>query len=147
MKTLTTEELRKRLDSGPTALFDVRGDLEYEEGHIPGALTAPLGSLTFRVASVMNPDSFVAVYGEDAQSGLAAEAVERLENLRMRNVYCYEAGIEGWRAAGLPVVPSVHPKVVARGPVIECRPLVVDRDRAYGGAFKGKPTAVEGAGG
>ncbi len=147
MKTVSTEELQVRLEQGPVALFDVRGDVEYEAEHIPGALTAPLGSLTFRVASVMNHESFVVVYGEGSGVDLASEAVERLEGLGMTNVHRYADGLEGWRAAGLPVVPSVHPKVVARGPVIECRPLVVDRDRAYGGAFRGKPTAVEGAGG
>ena len=50
MKTLTTTELRDRLASGPLALFDVRGDIEFEKGHIPGAKTAPLGSLVFGCA-------------------------------------------------------------------------------------------------
>jgi hypothetical protein len=53
----------------------------------------------------------------------------------------------GWRAAGLPVVESVHPKIIARGPVHECRPLVIDRETAYGGAFKTDPADVAGAGG
>lgn len=147
MKTMTTEELQKRLDSGPLALFDVRGDLEYEKGHIPSAKTAPLGSLVFRVASVMNPDTQIVVYSGGGECRLAAEAVNRLENLRLRNVYCYEEGFEGWRAAGLSTISSPKAKVHARGPVIECRPLIVDRERAYNGAFKGKPSDVEGAGG
>lgn len=146
MNNVTTEELHERLGAGPVALFDVRGDIEYELGHIPGALTAPLGSLVFRVARVMNPDSYVAVYST-GRDGLDAEAVERLENLGMTNIHIYRPGTEGWQAAGFPIVPSVDPKVVARGPVIECRPLVVDRENAYGGAFRGKPVDVEGAGG
>jgi rhodanese-related sulfurtransferase len=147
MKTLTTQELNTRLESGPVALFDVRGDVEFEKGHIPGAKTAPLGSLVFRIASVMKRDSFVVVYSGGGGCGLAAEAAERLENLGLRNVHCYEPGLEGWREAGHPVVPSEHAKVHARGPVIECRPLVVDRENAYGGAFKGNPEDVAGAGG
>ena len=39
MKTITTEELQKRLEAGPVPLFDVRGDVEYEKGHIPGLIT------------------------------------------------------------------------------------------------------------
>jgi len=124
MNTLTTEELSKRLESGPLPLFDVRGDVEYEKGHIPGAKTAPLGSLVFRVACVMNPDSD-----------------------RLRSVYCYEGGLRGWRAAGLSVVPSPSVRVHTQGPVIECRPLIVDRETAYGGAFREEPADVEGAGG
>jgi rhodanese-related sulfurtransferase len=147
MKTLTTEELRRRLDAGPVALFDVRGDVEFEEEHIPGAKTAPLGSLVFRVARVMNPDSFVAVYSAGKDCGLAVEATRRLEDLGMTNVHCYEEGLKGWKDAGLPTTPSAHPKLHARGEVIEVRPLIVDRERAYGGAFKGRPVDVEGAGG
>ena len=147
MKTINTEELRKRLESGQPALFDVRGDVDYEQGHIPDAKTAPLGSLVFRVARLMRTDSFVSVYSAGRECTLAAEAVERLENLGLRNVHCYEEGLEGWRAAGLPVIPSARAKVHAWGPVTEVRQLVVDRERAYGGAFKGKPADVDGAGG
>jgi rhodanese-related sulfurtransferase len=147
MTTISTDELYERLESGPAAVFDVRGDVEFEIGHIPGAKTAPLGSLVFRVARLMNPDSFVAVYSAGRDCGLAARAARRLENLKLRNVHCYEDGLEGWRAAGLPVVESVRPKVDGRGPVRECRPLVVDRENAYGGAFKNSAVDVEGAGG
>ena len=147
MKTLSTEALHARLAAGPLALFDVRGDVEYEKGHIPDAKTAPLGSLVFRVAHVMNPESTVVVYSTGGTCRLAAEAVERLGNLGLRNVYQYEAGLEGWRAAGHPVVPSTNPKLITQGPVQECRPLVVDRDRAYGGAFRDAPVDVDGAGG
>jgi len=146
MKTITTQQLIDRLESGPVALFDVRGDVKYEEGHIPGAKTSPLGSLVFRVAGTMNPDSFVVVYaaGDD---GLAPQAAERLSELRMTNVHVYEEGLQGWSAAGHEVIESPHAKVHARGEVIDVRPIVIDRERDYNGAFAGKPTAVEGAGG
>jgi rhodanese-related sulfurtransferase len=135
------------MESGPVALFDVRGDVEYEKGHIPGAKTAPMGSLVFRVASIMNPDSQVIVYSGGKHDPAAAEAARRLENMKLRNVHCYEEGIEGWRASGLPVVESHHARKQAWGPVREVRHITVDRENAYGGAFKGKPVAVEGAGG
>ncbi|MDJ0767100.1 MAG: rhodanese-like domain-containing protein [Myxococcota bacterium] len=147
MKKLSTKELHKRLELEDLALFDVRGDVAYEEGHIPGAKTAPLGSLVFRVASIMNPDSHIAVYADEADASLAAEATERLENLGLKNVYCYAEGLEGWRDAGLPVIPSPHAKTQARGPVIECRQVIVDRHRAYGGAFENISAEVAGAGG
>jgi rhodanese-related sulfurtransferase len=135
------------MESGEAAVFDVRGDVEFERAHIPGGKSAPLGSLVFRVARLMNSDSFVAVYSAGEDCELAARAAQRLENLGLSNVHHYEGGLEGWRAAGLPVVESVHARVHARGPVHECRPIVVDLDRAYGGAFKDATLAVEGAGG
>ena len=147
MKTINTEALHKLVESGEVPLFDVRGDVDFEHGHIPGAKTAPLGSLVFRVARLMNPDSFVVVYSGGADCTLAAEAVERLENLGLRNVHCYEEGIQGWREAGHPVIPSTDAKAHTRGEFLNVRPVVVDRESAYGGAFKGKPVDGEGAGG
>ena len=117
MMRISTEELSKRLETGQSAVFDVRGDVEYERAHIPGAMTAPLGSLVFRVARVMNPDSFVAVYSASKDCTLAAEAAQRLENLGLRNVHLCEDGLEGWQAAGLPVVSSIQAKTHAQGPV------------------------------
>ena len=147
MKSISTEELRQKLASGPAAVFDVRGDVDYEVGHIPGARTAPLGSLVFRVADLMNADSLVVVYSDGGGCRLAAEAAERLENLRLRNIRVYEEGLAGWRAAGFHAIPSVDAKLHTQGTVIECRSPIVDRESAYGGAFMGKPANVEGAGG
>jgi rhodanese-related sulfurtransferase len=147
VKTITTEELFNRLESGPLALFDVRGDSEYEKGHLPGAKTAPLGSLVFRVASIMNNDSFIVVYSGGEDCTLSYEAATRLMNLGLRNVHCYEEGIQGWQSAGLPVVESFKTKVFDQAPIVECRSVIVDRERAYGGVFKGEPVEVSGAGG
>jgi rhodanese-related sulfurtransferase len=146
MTILTTEDLHKLLKNGPIALFDVRGDREYEQAHIPDAKSAPLGGLYYRVTGAMRKDSFVVVYS-DGEDGLAAEAAKRLENLGHTNVHYYEKGLEGWRAAGYPVVESFRAKTAARGPVVECRSIVVDREKAYGGAFKDSRTHVESAGG
>ncbi|MFH2203501.1 MAG: rhodanese-like domain-containing protein [Elusimicrobiota bacterium] len=147
MKMITTEDLCRRMNVGPVAVFDVRGDTDYEQGHIPDAKTAPLGSLGFRVAHVMNPGSFVVVYSGGGDCRLASEAAARLQNLGMTNIHCHEAGLAGWRAAGHPVVGSVKAKVHTYGEFVSCRPIVVDREQAYGGVFKGIPDSVEGAGG
>lgn len=149
MKTVTTKELKRRLDAGPVALFDVRGDVDYEKGHIPDAKTAPLGSLVFRVARVMNQESFLVVYSGGDQGAMAREAVERLEGLGMTNVHCYEEGLDGWISQGLPVIESPNAKLIAQGPVIDCRPIVVDTETAYGGAFKttAEDDIIGGAGG
>lgn len=147
MKTITTLELKTLLDGDGVALFDVRGDVEYEIGHIPGAKTTPLGSLVFRVVRVMNPDTPVVVYSAGGDCDLAIQAVQRLENHHMTNVHVYADGLSGWLADGHEVVPSVNAKVHTQGDVQDCRSIVVDRDRAYGGAFRDKPTDTESAGG
>jgi rhodanese-related sulfurtransferase len=147
MNIIKTEELIKKLESGPLALFDVRGDVEFEKNHIPGSKSAPAGSLTFRVADVMNPDSLIVVYSEDEDSKLAADAAQRLEKLGLKNVHVYAEGIKGWQKAGQSTVSSENAKIHTHGPVAESRPIIVDRERSYGGAFKNKPSDGEGAGG
>jgi rhodanese-related sulfurtransferase len=147
MKTISTSDLAKRLEAGPLALFDVRGDVDFDQGHIDGAKSAPLGSLVFRVVRVMNPDSMVVVYSGGEGCDLAAQAVERLENLGMKNVHVYEEGLQGWQDAGYKAVPSKITREHTWGEVEECRHIVVDRQRAYGGAFAGKPSETEAAGG
>lgn len=147
MKTINANDLRRRIDAGPVAIFDVRGDVDYEYGHIPSAKTSPLGSLVFRVVSNMNPGSFLVVYS-GADDGLAAQAAERLTDLGMSNVHVLEGGIEAWGDAGGEVLESPSAKVQARGPVEEVRQIVVDMDRAYGGAFKETEAQdIGGAGG
>ena len=111
MKTISTRILKEKMQTRPVALFDVRGDVAYEKGHIPEAKSAPLGSLTFRVASVMNPDSFVVVYSDGVYCPMARDAAMRLEGLHLKNVHYYEAGIQGWKRAGLPLVTSPSPKL------------------------------------
>lgn len=147
MHTIGTEELRSLLETGEAAVFDVRGDVEFEYGHIPGTMSAPLGSLVFRVVRTMFPDSFVGVYSYGGDCTLASEAVERLENLGMRNVHLYAEGLAGWRAAGHEAPESKSPKLHTRGEVHECRPVIVDRENSYGGAFREKTMSTEGAGG
>ena len=70
-----------------------------------------------------------------------------LEDLRLHNIHVYEDGLAGWAKAGNEVVESANAKVHTRGPVIDCRPVIVDRERSYGGAFRGIPEDVGGAGG
>lgn len=143
---MTTDLLHKRVLAGPIALFDVRGDLEFAEGHIPGAKSAPLGSLSDRVAAVMNPGSLVVVYswGNDYDN-LAERAAERLEDLGMTNVYTYDAGFSGWKYAGYPVTGADPAPTRQRRVPTRVFPLVIDRETAFGGAFRGEPGEMPGA--
>jgi rhodanese-related sulfurtransferase len=147
IKKVSTKELHELLTNGEVALFDIRGDVAYEQGHIPGAKTAPRGSLSFRVASNVNPDTFVVIYADGRDRDGAIDAVERLEGLRLTNVHLYEEGLEGWWLAGHDLVESPNAKVQARGPVEEVRSIIVDRENAYGGAFRGAPSDTSVAGG
>ncbi len=104
MQTIERQELRRRLDEEDILLLDVRGDDEYETEHIPGAKTAPLGSLQERVEGVVNPGTDVAVYSGGAECDASDRAAQRLQDIGFRNVYDYHEGLAGWKDAGLETV-------------------------------------------
>src|SRR5712691_1284285 len=46
---LSREELQVLLDTGRVCIVDVRPRLEYDNGHVPGAISLPLGELLDRL--------------------------------------------------------------------------------------------------
>jgi 3-mercaptopyruvate sulfurtransferase SseA len=95
----------------------------------------------------MNPESYIVVYSNGGECPFAAEAAKRLEDLKLRNVHLYEGGLQEWREADLPVIPSPNAKLHTQGPVEEVRHVDVDTETAYGGAFKDKSYETEGSAG
>jgi rhodanese-related sulfurtransferase len=140
MKIITTEDLAKRVEAGDLAIFDVRGDLPFSREHLPGAKSAPLGSLTYRVGTVMNRDSQLVVYSQSRDCPLSAEAMQQLEGLGFTDVVRYVEGLDGWKEAGFEAEIPVRNRPQTEGEIVEVRPLVIDRAQAYGGVFSYSPT-------
>ena len=94
-------ELRRRMRNNEVTLIDVRPADEYRAGHIAGALSIPLESLTPRLRSLSKGRPVVA-YCRGPYCVLADEAVRRL---RKRGFVAqrFEDGFPGWKADGLPV--------------------------------------------
>lgn len=99
---LGLDELLARSNSGDIVLVDVRPRLEYEAGHLPGAINIPIDDLD---ASATNFDahSTVVAYCRGPYCVMAAQAVALLR----------EAGIDAqrlvggpleWSAAGQPLI-------------------------------------------
>ncbi|MBN2176485.1 MAG: ArsR family transcriptional regulator [Demequinaceae bacterium] len=71
------DDLKSRLGEGETLLIDVRPSLEYDAGHLPGAVNIPLEELSARMAEVP-VDASVVAYCRGPYCVLSALAVERL---------------------------------------------------------------------
>ncbi len=98
---VTREELTRLLANDEITLLDVRPEEEFLAGHIPGARSVPLGSLTALAAELRDAPEVVAycrgsfcVMAHDAVRVLGAEGVaaRRLED-----------GMLEWRTHGHPV--------------------------------------------
>jgi rhodanese-related sulfurtransferase/DNA-binding HxlR family transcriptional regulator len=101
VEQLSPEELEERLARGRVVVLDVRPVREYEAGHIPGAISAPLpelekiaGSLPKRKAIVAYCRGPYCVYADDAVRLL------RKRGLKARRL---DVGLPEWRRAGRPV--------------------------------------------
>ena len=98
-------ELPDLMQDGEIIVLDVRPALEYDAGHIPGAVSAPLSELE-RFLSKIPKGHEVVVYCRGAYCVLAYDAVKALTS-KGRRVRRLQDGMLEWRLAGLPVEQSV----------------------------------------
>ncbi|MBD2719267.1 rhodanese-like domain-containing protein [Synechococcus sp. FACHB-909] len=95
--------LKRLLASGNVSLIDVRTPAEYRAGHIPGAINRPLNDLSHHVAEI-SPEREVVLY---CSSGFrSAMGVMALQLEGRHQVKGFAPSIEGWKAAGEPVVAT-----------------------------------------
>lgn len=95
------EELLERAATGEVVVLDVRPAEEYAAGHIPGALSIPVGELAERIAELPE-DAEVVAYCRGAYCVLAYDAV-RLLHAHGRKALRLTDGMLEWRLAHLPV--------------------------------------------
>ena len=102
LQPVTREELTRRLQDGDDlVVLDVRPAAEYAAGHLPGAVSIPVGELRRRLAELPG-DREVVAYCRGPYCAFAHEAVAllRQEGFAARRL---EDGLPEWQAAGLAV--------------------------------------------
>jgi rhodanese-related sulfurtransferase len=99
LEPVTRRELAARLEAGDTVVLDVRPEVEYEAGHIPGARSVPVGEL--RRLRSLPKDIEIVAYCRGPYCVYADEAVRRLRR-RGLNAKRLEDGFPEWKRAGLP---------------------------------------------
>ncbi|MEH1127208.1 rhodanese-like domain-containing protein [Micromonospora sp. CPCC 206061] len=97
---VTRYQLQRLTKTGTVTVLDVRPPEEYAAGHIPGAVSIPLGELADRLAEV--PDGQIVAYCRGAYCVLAHDAV-RLLAANGRAATRLTDGMLEWRLADLPV--------------------------------------------
>ena len=98
MEGVDREALLERVQRGEVVVLDVRPSVEYEAGHIPGALSVPLNELEGRLQELPRDQEIVA-YCRGPYCMLAVEAVERLRTEGFKATRL-EQSIPDWRAQG-----------------------------------------------
>jgi len=101
LEAICSAELTRRLDDRRTVVIDVRPREEYDAGHIPGALSIPLGDLRARIAE-LPVNSEIVAYCRGPYCVLAPQAIVLLRGAGLRARRLAD-GLPEWRLAGLPV--------------------------------------------
>lgn len=107
VETISAEELRGRLAQGEVVLLDVRPELEYRAGHIPGARSVPVQDLT-EVLDELPRDADIVAYCRGPYCVFADEAVRQLRARGFRARRLRE-GIPEWRSGDHPVETASGP--------------------------------------
>jgi rhodanese-related sulfurtransferase len=108
LEPVTREELARRLDDGDDlVVLDVRPAAEHAAGHLPGAVSIPVGELRRRLAELPR-DREVVAYCRGPYCAFAHEAISLLreEGFSARRL---EDGLPEWQAAGLAVIRTWPP--------------------------------------
>ncbi|MBP6473574.1 MAG: rhodanese-like domain-containing protein [Chloroflexi bacterium] len=93
----TVAQIKDRAD---VVVFDVREQVEYDEGHIPGVTLIPLGEVANRLSEIPKDKTVIMTCRSGNRSG---QATDFLRQNGYTNVHNMEGGIVAWQQAGLPV--------------------------------------------
>ena len=94
MEEVSLAELNERMEKGEVLLLDVRPEEEYENAHIPGAVSMPMEELKERLNSLPTNRDVVA-YCRGTYCLMSAEAVELLKSKGI-NAYRLEKSVQDW---------------------------------------------------
>lgn len=96
-----TETSEKLHGADGVRLIDVREKLEWDEGHVPGAVHVPRGYLELRIENAV-PDKNAPVVLYCAGGTRSLLAGKTLRDMGYTNVTSVKGGFTAWKDAGLP---------------------------------------------
>ena len=100
---ISSDELTEATTS--IILLDVRDEPDYDEEHLPNAVSLPRGYLELDIDEVApDADTHIVTYcGGGTRATLSANT---LKNMGYENVSVLTGGFRGWKAEGLPTEKS-----------------------------------------
>ena len=102
MRTITAEELKKKLDANEDfILIDVLGKESFDAKHIPKSVNMPSTEIGIRsIKELPDKNKEIVVYCAGRECEASPNAAKKLEKLGYKNVIDFEEGLDGWREAG-----------------------------------------------
>lgn len=94
-RQISQEEAKEMMDAGDAVVLDVREQSEYDEGHIPGAVLLPVGSIDEDTAAAVIPEKSTTVLVYCRSGNRSKTAAAALAELGYTGVYEF-GGINTW---------------------------------------------------
>lgn len=94
-RQISQEEAKEMMDAGDAVVLDVREQSEYDEGHIPGAVLLPVGSIDEDTAAAVIPEKSATVLVYCRSGNRSKTAAAALAELGYTDV-CEFGGINTW---------------------------------------------------
>lgn len=99
-QTVNVQTVASVMDRDDVVLIDVREQVEYDAGHIPGVTLIPLGEVASRMSEIPTDKTVIITCRSGNRSG---QAVDFLRANGFTNVHNMSGGILDWERAGFPV--------------------------------------------
>lgn len=103
---LGRDELARRLGSRRYVVLDVRPEIEFAHGHLPGAINVPLAALSKQVGTLPK-DKRIVVYCRGTYCRFADRALEILQRHGL-DAIALDGGWQEWWAEERPAVPTAR---------------------------------------
>jgi rhodanese-related sulfurtransferase len=97
-RSISIDDLQERMNKNEVLLLDVRPEIEFRAGHLPGAVSIPLDELEQRLEE-LPPTKLIVAYCRGPYCVFADQALELLSS-RGWNVARLEEGVAEWQFAG-----------------------------------------------
>jgi rhodanese-related sulfurtransferase len=112
LASISLDDAKAAFEEQTTLFLDARSPDEYEQGHIPGALSLPPRDFEDRFLDIMDAVETapsIVVYCQGTECSDAIESAERLLEVRTDQIFVFEAGLRAWLSAGGPVAEGPEP--------------------------------------
>ena len=93
-------------DKGGVLFVDARSQNQYGNGHIPGAVSLPVGQFEERIESFLNrypPEQPIVTYCSGRTCEDSHDLAQFLSDVGFNNVRIFIDGFPGWEAEGYPI--------------------------------------------
>jgi rhodanese-related sulfurtransferase len=102
----TVARAREIFDKGDVLFVDARSQDNYEDGHIPGAISLPVGQFDERIESLLDrysSDQPIMTYCSGRTCEDSHDLAQFLSDAGFTNVRIFIDGFPGWEAEGYPI--------------------------------------------